>query len=149
MGYSKKVLGGGPVTTKEYLSARKDKNWKFNSIVDKNSFQGVNRIHPIKQKMVSEIVKAARNDAEVSRIIIFGSSIRYDCDVTSDLDICIDWKDDCYDEDGVLKPFTENMRRVISSVTKGRADVVNYNYLSGTAVETDVKKGVVVYEHNV
>ena len=66
--------------------------------------------------MVSEIVKAARNDAEVSRIIIFGSSIRYDCDVTSDLDICIDWKDDCYDEDGVLKPFTGNMRSVISSV---------------------------------
>ena len=75
------------MTTKEYLTARKDKNWKFNSIVDKNSFRGVNRIHPIKQKMVSEIVKAARNDAEVSRIIIFGSSIRYDCDVTSDLDI--------------------------------------------------------------
>ncbi len=137
------------MTTKEYLTARKDKNWRFNSIVDKNSFQEVNRIHPIKQKMVSEIVKAARNDEEVLRIIIFGSSIRYDCDITSDLDICIDWKDDCYDEDGVLKPFTGNMRRVISSVTKGRADVVNYNYLSGTAVETDVKKGVVVYEHNV
>ena len=99
--------------------------------------------------MVSEIVKAARNDAEVSRIIIFGSSIRYDCDVTSDLDICIDWKDDCYDKDGVLKPFTGNMRSVISSVTKGRADVVNYDYLAGTAVETDVNEGVIVYEHDV
>ena len=137
------------MTTKEYLTARKDKNWRFNSIVDKNSFQEVNRIHPIKQKMVSEIVKAARNDAEVSRIIIFGSSIRYNCDVTSDLDICIDWKDDCYDEDGVLKPFTGNMRSVISSVTKGRADVVNYDYLTGTAVESDVKEGVIVYEHDV
>ena len=137
------------MTTKEYLTARKDKNWRFNSIVDKDSFQEVNRIHPIKQKMVSEIVKAARNDAEVLRIIIFGSSIRYDCDITSDLDICIDWKDDCYDEDGVLKPFTGNMRSVISSVTKGRADVVNYNYLTGTAVESDVKEGVIVYEHDV
>ena len=137
------------MTTKEYLTARKDKNWRFNSIVDKDSFQEVNRIHPIKQKMVSEIVKAARNDAEVLRIIIFGSSIRYDCDITSDLDICIDWKDDCYDEDGVLKAFTGNMRNVISSVTKGRADVVNYDYLAGTAVEADVKKGVVVYEHDV
>ncbi len=142
-------LHGGSVTTKEYLSARKEKNWKFNSIVDKNSFCEVNRIHPIKQKMVSEIVKAARNDAEVLKIIIFGSSIRYDCDVTSDLDICIDWKDDCYDEDGVLRPFTGNMRSVTSSVTKGRADVVNYDYLTGTAVETAEREGVVVYEHDV
>lgn len=137
------------MTTKEYLEARKNKNWRFNQVVDKSSFRNVNRIHPIKQAMVKEIVKAARNDAEVSRIIIFGSSIRYDCDIMSDLDICIDWKDDCYDADGVLKPFTRNMRQVISRVTKGRADVVNYDYLKGTVVEADVKEGVIVYEHNV
>jgi sulfur relay (sulfurtransferase) DsrC/TusE family protein len=40
--------------------------------------------------------------------------------MTSDLDICIAWKDDCYDENGVLKPFTKNMRQVISTVTKGK-----------------------------
>ena len=137
------------MTTKEYLEARKNKNWRFNQVVNKSSFRNVNRIHPIKQAMVKEIVKAARNDAEVSRIIIFGSSIRYDCDIMSDLDICIDWKDDCYDADGVLKPFTRNMRQVISRVTKGRADVVNYDYLKGTVVEADVKEGVIVYEHNV
>ncbi len=137
------------MTTKEYLTARKSKNWKFNRVVDGTAFEHVNRIHPIKQKMVKEIVEAAMKDTQVERLIIFGSSTRYDCDITSDLDICIDWKKDCYDEDGVLKPFTRNMRRQISRITQGKADVVNYDYLDGTVIEEAVKEGVVVYEHHV
>lgn len=137
------------MTTEQYLQARKAKDWKFNRVVNKNSFLSVNRIHPMKQKIVEEIVNAAKSDKNVKKIIIFGSSTRYDCDITSDLDICIDWMQDCYDEEGILKPFTRNMRKCISSVTKGRADVVNYEYLDGTVVEDAVKQGVVVYEHNV
>ena len=137
------------MTTEQYLSARKAKNWKFNQIVEPESFLSVNRIHPIKQRLVKSIVNAARKDDNVKKIIIFGSSTRYDCDIASDLDICIDWSEDCYDEEGILKPFTRNMRKCISSVTKGKADVVNYDYLDGTVVSDAVKEGVVVYEHNV
>ena len=137
------------MTTEEYLQKRKSKNWRFSSVVESDSFLNVNRIHPIKQKYVKSIVQAARNDDAVKRVIIFGSSIRYDCDVTSDLDICIDWTENCYDEQGVLKPFTRNLRSAISSATKGRADVVNYDYLDGTDIKNFVLEGVVVYEHNV
>lgn len=137
------------MTTEEYLIARKSKNWKFNRVVDSTSFRNVNRIHPIKQNIVKDIVAVARNDQKVKKIIIFGSSTRYDCDITSDLDICVDWEEDCYDADGVLMPFTSNMRKAISSITKGKADVVNYGYLEGTVVEDAVKEGVVVYEYNV
>lgn len=137
------------MTTQEYLIARKSKNWKFNSVVDNASFKNVNRIHPLKQNVVKDIVAVARDDQNVKKIIIFGSSTRYDCDITSDLDICVDWKEDCYDADGILMPFTRNMRKAISYITKGRADVVNYGYLEGTVVENAVKEGVVVYEHNV
>ena len=90
------------MTTQEYLVARKSKNWKFNRVVNENAFKNVNRIHPLKQKMVEQIVDRAKKDISVRRIIIFGSSTRYDCDVTSDLDICIDWNQDCYDEEGVI-----------------------------------------------
>lgn len=137
------------MTTQEYLTARKSKNWKFNSVVDNASFKNVNRIHPLKQNVVKDIVAVARDDQNVKKIIIFGSSTRYDCDITSDLDICVDWKEDCYDANGILMPFTRNMRKAISYITKGRADVVNYGYLEGTVVENAVKEGVVVYEHNV
>ena len=110
------------MTVEEYLIARKSKDWNFNQIVDGNSFLNVRKIHPIKQKIVKKIVDDAKCDEYIKRIIIFGSAIRYDCDITSDLDICIEWKEDCYDEDGVLKKFTRNIRKTISEVTKGRAD---------------------------
>ena len=137
------------MTVEEYLIARKSKDWNFNQIVDGNSFLNVRKIHPIKQKIVKKIVDDAKCDEYIKRIIIFGSAIRYDCDITSDLDICIEWKEDCYDEDGVLKKFTRNIRKTISEVTKGRADVLNYGYLEGTEVEESVKEGVIVYEYNV
>jgi hypothetical protein len=49
------------MTTEEYLVARKSKNWKFNIVVDSNSFEHVNKIHPIKQKAVRDIVEVAIN----------------------------------------------------------------------------------------
>lgn len=137
------------MNTQEYLKLRKMPNWKFSYIVDEYAFKNVNRIHPIKQQLVKEIVAEAKSDKEVKRIIIFGSSTRYDCDITSDLDICIDWKSPCYDKEGVLKPFTRNMRKAISRITKGCADVVNYDYLDGTDIANAVNEGVVVYEYNV
>ena len=137
------------MTTNEYLIRRKKKDWKFSTVVPSDSFSGVNRIHPLKQREVKEIVDTARTDEAVRRIVIFGSSIRYDCNETSDLDICIDRDRDCYDADGVLLPFTRKMRKAISTATKGKADVVNYAYLDGTNVKEAVQEGVLVYEHNV
>ena len=55
----------------------------------------------------------------------------------------------CYNKDGVLCPFTVNMRKAISQATKGGADVVNYDYIDDTFVESAVRNGVVVYEQNV
>lgn len=48
------------MTTEEYLVARKSKNWKFNRVVDNASFDHVNKIHPIKQRVVKDIVDVAR-----------------------------------------------------------------------------------------
>jgi len=137
------------MTTKEYLIRRKAKDWRFSTVVAADSFTDVNLIHPLKQREVKEIVDAARMDENVRRIVIFGSSIRFDCNEASDLDICIDWSKDCYDAEGVLLPFTRNMRKVISAATKGKADVLNYAYLDGTAVKEAVQEGVLVYEHDV
>lgn len=134
------------MTTEEYLIARKSNNWKFNRVVSDNAFKNVNRIHPLKQKIVAQIVERAKQDPAVRRLIIFGSSTRYDCDITSDLDICIDWNQDCYDKEGVLKPFTKNMRQIISSVTRGNADVVDYAYLNKTVLTDAVENGVIVYD---
>lgn len=74
-------------------------------------FLNIKRINHLKQEIVSNIVSAAKEDPMIKRIIVFGSSIRNDCNDNSDIDICIDWTQDCYDEDDVLRPFTINMRK--------------------------------------
>lgn len=127
------------------MRRRRLPSWKFAEIVSADSFENVNKIHPLKQKAVKCIVEAAKEDPEVRRLIIFGSATRYDCDITSDLDICIDWRRDCYDGEGVLCPFTRNMRKAISMATKGGADVVNYAYIDDTLLSNAIKNGVVVY----
>lgn len=55
------------MTTEEYLTARKSKKWKFNTVVDAASFELVNKIHPIKQRLVREIVE----DAVKERIVVY------------------------------------------------------------------------------
>lgn len=137
------------MTTEEYLERRKLKDWNFFAVVDLGSFKNVKKIHPLKQKMVKEIVEAARKDSYVSRIIVFGSATRYDCDITSDLDLCVDWTQPCRDSDGVYYPFTLPMRKVISKVTKGHADVVNYELLDDTYLADVVKEGIEVYGNDV
>ena len=133
----------------EYMNARKSPNWKFNKVVPDDSFLSVNKIHPLKQLEVKLIVDEARKDSHVKSIKIFGSATRYDCNIDSDLDICVDWNEDCYDDEGVLKPFTVNLRKAIANITKGNSDVLNEEYLEGTEVEAAARNGVVVYEHNV
>ena len=63
------------MTTEEYLIARKSKNWRFKKIVNKDAFMNVNRVHPLKQKLVRNIVAEAKKENVVKRIIIFGSSL--------------------------------------------------------------------------
>lgn len=137
------------MTTEEYLERRKSKDWNFFAIVETDSFKNVKKIHPLKQKLVKAIVDAAKKDSYIRRIIIFGSSTRYDCDITSDLDICIEWTEPCRDKDGVYYPFTLPIRKVISKVTKGRADVINYELLDDTYLTEAVREGVEVYGNDV
>lgn len=137
------------MTAEEYILKRKEKSWNFSAIVDEDAFLHVNKIHPLKQQQVCDIVAAAKKDNAVNSVIIFGSATRYDCDIDSDLDICIDWKNGCYDDEGVLKPFTRNMYKTITEITKGNVDIINKEDLPDTYLTDAVKQGVVVYEQNV
>ena len=48
----KERKGRDCMTTEEYLIARKSKNWRFKKIVNEDAFLNVNRVHPLKQKLV-------------------------------------------------------------------------------------------------
>lgn len=69
------------------------KHWDFDVIIDEE-YQNINCIHPLKQKDVLEIVKSAEQDKHVQEIIVFGSSVRFDCNSYSDIDILVTRDDD-------------------------------------------------------
>ena len=57
---------------------------------------------------------------------------------------------DCSTRSGLRQAASEEKCRIlISHVTQGIANVVNYNYLDDTDIKQSVEEGVVVYEHNV
>jgi len=108
--------------------------------------KNLEKINPLKRKIVSDILHSVNGYAYLRKIVIFGSTIRDDCHESSDLDVAIEWTEDCYDEDAVLKPFTLPVYTQISKATKGNNDVVCIGY-EGDTIKDAIREGVVVYEH--
>lgn len=103
------------------------------------------KINPIKRNIIADILTQITDYKYLDKMIIFGSSIRDDCREDSDIDIALQWTENCYDDDGVLKIFTLPVYRIISNTTKGNNDVVCIGY-EGEVIKDAVRGGVTVYE---
>ena len=66
-------------------------SWKI--CID-DPFLNCNKIYPIQQRKVKEIIDDAKEDSSVQKIVIFGSSTRQDCHIGSDVDVYIEMSDD-------------------------------------------------------
>ena len=135
------------MTFYDYKVSSSKRTWKFNKVISEN-VMNIEYIHPLKQALIVRIVEMAKKDTVVKSIRVFGSAITNRCDFQSDLDICIEWGYDCYDDEGVLVPETVNFMHAVSMITKGQCDVVHLQYLKGTVVEEAAREGVVVYVSN-
>ena len=109
------------------------------------TIKNIDKINPIKRNIVEKIVSDINGNSYVCKVVVFGSSIRSDCSENSDIDFAIEWAEDCYDEDYVLKAFTLPVYRTISKLTKGNNDVVSMGYEG--MLKQEIEKGVVVYEN--
>ncbi|MCD7956602.1 MAG: nucleotidyltransferase domain-containing protein [Lachnospiraceae bacterium] len=63
--------------------------WDF-PIVDGVSLPDANRIHPLMQKRVEMLVQVLKEDGNIRRIVLFGSSLEFRCDSYSDIDLYIE-----------------------------------------------------------
>lgn len=57
------------------------------------NYRNVDRIHPLKQKEVGEIISCLSQDENVLYIVIFGSSADFSCNSRSDIDVYVQLKD--------------------------------------------------------
>ena len=50
-------------------------------------FMNIEKIHPHQQEAVGKMVELCKQDPNIKRVVIFGSSVRDDCRPDSDIDI--------------------------------------------------------------
>ena len=69
-----------------YISHTGENLWDFEVILD-SDVKNINHIHPLKQRDVDRMAKAAQKDCHIRAVIVFGSAVRFDCHSGSETDI--------------------------------------------------------------
>lgn len=96
------------------------------------------RVYPIMQPYIQQILRSTFPD--VTKIILFGSSITMNCNIESDLDIAI--QTNTYD----LQVF-HTVREMIERMIPIKCDVLYYNDISQSdSIFMEVNKGLVIQE---
>ena len=96
-----------------------------------DAFTNCEKIYPIQQRKVREIIDDARRNKAVKQIVIFGSSVTNQCHVGSDVDVFFEMTKD-------MNPLKEAHDFEI--------DAWN-NYNANSRMKNEItKKGVIVYE---
>jgi predicted nucleotidyltransferase len=99
------------------------------------------KVHPLKQRMVSQLIDCARECPSVARIYVFGSSITHNCGVDSDIDLYIQFLPHTSGED------KSAFRREILAFL-GVADIFYDTDIDATEeIYDEIMKGLVVYEN--
>lgn len=109
--------------------------YKF-PVVIKSELNFMSQIHPLKQKIVMDIVEKYCNVSGL-KITLFGSSISERCGIRSDIDLAI--KLSVVDD----KKFYSVMREV-SELCNGEADVLFYNTITNARLLEEINNGIVI-----
>ncbi len=113
------------------LPKKKDhKVWKI--CIDQ-PFMNCNKIYPIQQKKVASIISSVKNNPNVKRITIFGSSVTDRCHIDSDVDVYIE---------------LEKLEHLVFYVNDFVYDLWTNFTVDERMIQEIKKKGVVVYERD-
>lgn len=112
----------------------------FPVVVDSDC-ETINRIYPLKQRIVDELHKKAADFDIVKKIYIFGSSVTPRCHIDSDIDICID-----ADTSDGIKVF--ELQKTVGDICDWNCDILMYSNIGSILKETIDKEGVVIYEQS-
>ncbi len=97
------------------------------------------RIHPLKQRIVDNIIHTDDIIRNCSKIILFGSSVNQSCHIDSDIDLAIELND-------INK--AQIVENAVLFHTKGSSDIVWFEQISEKdAIYQKIMKGAVIYEY--
>lgn len=109
---------------------KKTINWKI--CIDR-PFMNTNKVYPIQQKKVRELIDDITNNSKVNRIIIFGSSVNDNCHIGSDVDIYVE---------------TNEEKKLINKQFDFEYDLWTNNTVDIRLKNEIDRKGVIVYERD-
>lgn len=104
-------------------------------------------IYPTMQKEVCKIIKFAEETPDIQKVVIFGSSVRWDCRPDSDIDICI-W---LTDKDKNMEKYFDIYRKMYRVISLDfQFDFLYYDDLVSKDLKNEINtKGVTVFERPV
>lgn len=63
--------------------------WDF-PVCEEVSFRNANRVHPLMQVRVEKLIQNMYRDKNIRKLVLFGSSLEFRCNSSSDIDIYIE-----------------------------------------------------------
>lgn len=95
-------------------------------------------IYPTKQADIQKLLEYASNNPEILTLIVFGSSVTWQCRPDSDIDVAVK-----YQSNRTFADVAADIRMQMIS----ESDVINYQDIHNTALRDEIdKKGVVIYD---
>ncbi len=102
--------------------------WDF-PVKEGVTFQNANRVHPLMQARVEKLMDCMPKDPNISRMVLFGSSLEFRCNSNSDIDIYIEK----YDKEKKLEYFPE-LDCEVDIVTNLSPDSALYREIDNTGL---------------
>ena len=113
-------------------TADQKKEWR---VCIQDPFGNCEKIYPIQQKKVKQMINNIKEDSNVEKIVVFGSSVQDTCHMGSDVDFYIVLKQD------QKITFKETLSFIYDIWTNYTVDSRMYEEIT--------KKGVTVYERDI
>ena len=113
-------------------TAKQKKEWR---VCIQDPFENWEKIYPIQQKKVKQMINNIKEDSNVEKIVVFGSSVQDTCHMGSDVDFYIVLKQD------QKITFKETLSFMYDIWTNYTVDSRMYEEIT--------KKGVTVYERDI
>ena len=113
-------------------TADQKKEWR---VCIQDPFENCEKIYPIQQKKVKQMINNIKEDSNVEKIVVFGSSVQDTCHMGSDVDFYIVLKQD------QKITFKETLSFMYDIWTNYTVDSRMYEEIT--------KKGVTVYERDI
>lgn len=112
------IINSGKITMATTWEDNKYKIFHFPIIVENLNYE-CDRIHPLMQKKINEVYNLLKKYDIIEKVILFGSSINIRCNIRSDIDLSIKFKN------GHFSRINQNLiSEEIQEITEYNADIV-------------------------